>query len=697
MKTDLHLTAREVTQQLISPLSEATRQLFAEISLQEYDYLEIKLAEGGKLDFQVRPFGRHKKVTTQTSFGLGEKQQVLTSAEGEEGQLTFLTEEKTYDWEECNCSWPARTWPRRVPEVKEDYIRGTWWMAGTDFNVLLINSLWPSDRIIFDEDAKTLYFYLLTRFLHQAKRSVIKSRYYLQQQSPEDADTFIDSQSNPLLPYQRAALSTCINQEASALFMEQGTGKTPVVIARICNEAVEADHMYRALIVCPKNVRANWLSEFQKFATVPGKMAAMRGPKFDRIKILVEAMKKEDDRQWTAVVCSYDIVERTWDAMKMIKWDLVVLDESHYIKSGATARWKQMAILRELADSRMCLTGTPICNSLMDIRTQLEFLGEGLSGFKSPVKFRQYYGRWEKRGQLQALVGYNHVPLIQERLARLSFQITKKDALPDLPDKVYDVVEVSMTKEQRRYYIELRDRLVLEIEAELAASDNKVVTARNALVKLLRLAQITSGFITYDKVDPENEKEERQIDRIDPNPKIEALVELLKDKDPNDKTIIWACWVQDIKTIAARLREEGHDCVTFYGATSDEDREAAVERFNKDQRCKIFIGNPSAGGVGLNLLGYDYDKKEANDHCNVTQAIYYSQNWSPQTRSQSEDRCHRKGTRTNVRYTDLCVPGTIDEEIRCRVLQKRQSAAEIQDVKSILQRILDITPEVNGD
>ena len=204
---------------------------------------------------------------------------------------------------------------------------------------------------------------------------------------------------------------------------------------------------------------------------------------------------------------------------------------------------------------------------------------------------------------------------------------------------------------------------------------------------MLRLAQITSGFVGIPEVIEENGicVQSKKVNRFDPNPKIEAIVEILKEKEDNQKTLIWTNWVQNIKTLKARLDYEKIKSVTYYGDTSDRDRQEAVCRFNEDPETKVLIGNPRAGGVGLNLLGYKIGT-EATTWCD--HVIYFSQNWSAVDRSQSEDRPHRRGTKTHVRYTDLVVPATIDEEIRCRVMDKRISALRIQDVRAVIARLM---------
>lgn len=788
-------SVKRVTSEFLTPLCDATEQLFRPLNLEHGDRLRIALDKEGK-NFITEVYGVKNDI-------------------------------RGY------CSYYALKWQDRIPERKQlGY--GKFSFAATDFTALIINALWPEDQIVFDDEAaETTYRYILTNFAQQHSGMTMRAEFKKNGTTPKQL--FIDNPELPLAPYQGTALLGSIGQEGAGLFMEQGTGKTPVVIGRICNEArkmqsgipeditrkaedilenaereatrkadelvaeaetkgqskldqlkhdaierakhrkvnldfegtteelliktqeaiavakrqaaedladaetkgnayktkliteakeigcilkdtaikqaheriatlhstceKKARRMYRALIVAPKNVRANWKNEFLRFASTPGRLVVLRGGALERTKLLIEAFQQDEGDEWTAVICSYETLIRSWDSLKMVEWDLAVLDESHYIKSPSTKRFKQSLKLRELCKQRMVLTGTPITNSLLDLYTQLEFLGEGFSGFHSFTAFRQYYSRFENRGgNHDVFVGYKNVPLIQERLARMAFMIRKEEALPDLPEKVNDIYEVEMSKEQYDIYCQVRDQLAIEIENDLNAAENKSLVINNILTKLLRLAQITSGFIAWDPVysDEGDIIKARQVDRFDPNPKLEALVELLKEKGPNDKTVVWACWVQDIKSIKARLDLEGIDAVTYYGGTSDEDREEAVRRFNCDPNCKVFIGNPAAGGTGINLLGYDINNIDTST-TNANHVIHYSQDWSMVKRAQCDDRCHRRGTRQNVRYTDLCVPGSIDEEIRARVLKKRITAYAIQDVRDIFTRVLNMKPEVNNE
>lgn len=607
------------------------------------------------------------------------------------------------------------TFGERLAEKKRLVTAGSafrWLTPVTDFTVMLIDNAWPREQLVFDDDARLAFNYVKGTIVQNEVNAHTVAKFRERLDTRRDLidegwdelslslvdqygyDTEVDQYEvhpeYPLSYYQRVALHNAIRSEGYALFMEQGTGKTPVVIARVCNEAKKKDGLYRAIIVAPNNVRINWQKEFAKFATVPGKCVVLRGGELDRMKSLIESQQVDKEDQYSVVVCSYQAISNSWEALKMIPWDIGVLDESHYIKWPGTARAKQAHKLRDICAKRMILTGTPITNHMLDLYAQFEFLGKGWSGFSSWKNFRSFYGVFKvTEAGHKAITGCTNLPFMQERLARQSFIIRKEEAMPNMPDKVYDVVEVEMSQEQRETYLKVRDHLVAQIESDLdGAGEKKELVIRNVLTKLLRLAQITSGFLkTSDQHDDDGSLlVAGECIGFDPNPKIDAVVELLKEKGPNDKTLIWACWVHDIKAIAARLEEEGIKYVDFYGGTSEAGRERAEYLFNHDPDYKVFIGNPAAGGTGLNLLGYPPGEEDVESNAN--HVVYFSQNWSPTARSQSEDRAHRRGTREPVRITDLCVPQTIDEEIRNRVLEKRINAYEIADIREILQNVL---------
>lgn len=665
-----------ITRKFIEPLNDATKRLLSPIKVAKNDHLHVELDSAGKRFV----FNFYAKFPNETKNMFDESPEIRRSP-----------------------SWRFREFINRIPERKRLFApdKEKWMVAGTDFTAILMNAIWPSDKITFDKDSKLLYDFLLLRFLKQTINSRVKAAYKLKGEIPDMPDDFIDHPEKPLFSFQKVALMTSIDEEGTNLWMEQGTGKTPIIIARICLEGhrvyQKEKRMYRALIVVPKSMRMNWHNKFIEFATRPGKLTVLRGGQLTRVKLMVEAFKADEDSEYTVVICSYGSAIESWEALRMIEWDLCTLDEAHMIKGYRTKRWAKMRELRELCKQRSGLTGTPLANKLFDCFTQLEWLGEGLSGFTSYKSFKSFYGQFINNDGHEVLTGYQNLPLLQERFSRLCFMITRDEAMPELPKKTYDVLEVEMTKFQRDCYVSLQKQLVIEIEQDLFHSENKMLTANHILTKLLRLSQITAGYLKWDaEIDSEGNATGGSIQAISPNPKIDMLVELLKNKRPQEKTIIWTNWVWVILALSKRFAEEDIKHVVYYGATNDKDRQIAEDSYNKDPSVKVFIGNPTCGGIGLDLWGHwpawvGTDKELDTD---TTQEIYYSQNWSLIDRSQSEDRPVRIGTRVSVQVTDMVVPNSIDEEIALRVLNKRMTALELQDIKDIMTRILNAIPNV---
>jgi len=727
---------------MIEPLSEKTALIFSPIEFLETDRLAISLSnkpdKDGYANFVVNIYGA---TISEEEFRSNYKNHYSNQ---------WLPNEKTYLYYARPSYAAIHDFPLRIPERKKlsdaaNYRGERYEFAATDITASIIYKLWKPEQLAFkDNDAKILYQYLLASSARMSENAKISANYktvkeemdkelekvklenpglvngelhkvkeelqnkYFDRLVPksnkQDSKPLQFCAERPLAPYQQVVLYLNNNNEGFGSFMEQGTGKTPPSIANIDNLALEKwekeGKILKVLICCPNNVRANWQNEFQNFSTVDGRVTILRGDEMNRIKCFFEAFMHIKEEKYTVLIAGYDIVQRfsaLFDFPQFMdgddKWDVVICDEAHYFKDPKTKRWEKGLIkVRDRAKRRYVLTGTPVCNSVNDLWSQLEFIRKGGSGFVNFKNFQDFYSVYD---EFSRTVEYQNLPFIQERLAMMSFFISKKEALPDLPEKVYDIIEVEMTSKQALVYQKIETELQYKIEQELAASANSdgkndAMTVNNILTQLLRLAQITSGFITYDEVcdfDGTVIKPKR-IERFNEQPKIDATMELLAARKPEEKTLIWACFQSDIHALQDAVEQAGYKYVMFYGETSESQRTEAEYLFNHNDEYTVFIGNAAAGGTGLNLLGYPPQHPEESES-NVTMEIFFSQNWSAVYRAQAEDRAHRRGTRTNVRIVDLQVPATIDQEIRKRVIDKRQSAYEIADLKEVLRGILN--------
>ena len=723
---------------VLEPLSKATATALAPAQLLETDFLEIDVAEN---EARMIKTGEHAGESTGGDMMHFEVQAVCLKRcptnilpsggtfggsgvpNGDSGKSTdpdyvqtpqgaFYKDDVHYHYPSWNAS---SAWFLRVPERKQlGY--GKWKLAGTDYTALIIHHVWPHNNLIFkSEAAQLLYTYLLKRFYMQTNAATIAAKFKLTGEVPEMPEDFISfPKGHPeleLTDYQKVALMISLNNPAFALFMEQGTGKTAIAIARICLEAARkrarnngTGGMYRALIVCPKQVRLNWKREFHRFATSPGKTAILRGGKLKMIRTLVDSIRDEADCAWSVCMISIDSVLTMWDAFKRMQWDFVAIDESHRIKNPSTNRFKALMDIDELrAPQKMILTGTPITNTVFDLWAPFQWLGDGLSGFSTFPNYRSFHGKWKNAvaggSGLRKLEGFKNIPLVQERLARLAFLMRSEETGLQLPEKVFNIYEVTMTGPQADVYKRIAKKLVAEIDdmLETAEATGKSITVECILTKMIRLAQITSGFIkTDDEEDLENESvTPGQIYQIGKkNPKLDAIVEMIREdweQDCNSKCIIWATFIEDLRAISERLAAEcinhaGHHKV-IQSQYRVKDAEKAEVKINLDDSCRVLVVNPASAGEGLNFLGYDKENPGASSMY-VDHNIYFSCNWSIVERLQSMKRSHRRGTRANVRYTELVVPLTLDTEIRDRLSSKDNMAKSIQDIRDILNSVL---------
>lgn len=613
-------------------------------------------------------------------------------------------------------NWSPRQEPivgfmRALPEAKID--KGQlfqWTLAATEFNIAeLMRAKDQGMLLLVDATAGEILDSILLRAQAGADRMRLVAQYKADKTMPPLPKWWLEVKEPALSDYQRLAVLASLASEGYAIHFDRGVGKTPAGVQRMCMHARMAQkselfgvpwpsgdgRMFRALFVVPQQVRVNWRREIIRFAPTKGKVIVCRGDRHERVRQLVEAIAPQRELEWSACIMSYDTLVHT-ELVSAVPWDLVVADEAHNFKDPSTRRWAAMRKLRETSRSRLELTGTPIGNSVMDLWTQLEWLEEGASTFRDYKAFKKYFGVYVRQegpgGGVDKLVGLQNAPVLQERLARISFKMSKEEAGLKLPPKVTAVREVQMAAQQRTVYEQVAGQLAAEIEERLEdTTTTSEVVVQNILTSLLRLAQITAGHVTVDPIlDPDgNILQAKRIVHFRPNPKFDALVEMIREEEDSDvKFIAFSTWVPTLTTLGDRLREEGIKFVEYYGKISPVDRDAAVDAYNRDPEVKVFVGNQMIAGEGLNLLGYNHERPD-DSTTRTGHVVFLSNNWSSIMRRQGEDRAHRRGTRGTVQITDIMAADSVDEVILDRVSEKIQMAESVTDVRDILRAVLD--------
>ena len=442
--------------------------------------------------------------------------------------------------------------------------------------------------------------------------------------------------------HQRVALERSYDKINYAYFMEMGCGKSKVLIDNMA-WLYENKKIDTAIVVAPKGVYRNWQTseipahlhddiEREVYVWNPN-------PNKTQKEHLVSGIKERGKLRILLVnVEGFATTKLKAFVEKFVRDStfLLAVDESTTIKNPKAKRTKALVALGKAASFRRILTGSPVTKSPMDLYAQCGFMDKALLGFESFYSFQGRYAitRTQRMGghSFQQIVGYRNLDELSTKLEKFSYRVTKDEAL-DLPDKIYTVRHVSLTDDQIKHYMSLKNAAIALLD------DGDLVSAPAVMTQLLRLQQVLCGHLMTDDGDLVEIKTRR----------IDALLETIEEM--SGKVIIWSRFRYDIRNIEAALKKAyGPDStVNYYGDTSDEDRQKAIQDFQFGD-ARFFVANPQTAGYGLTLTA-------------ATNVIYYANDFNLETRVQSEDRCHRIGQKNTVTYVDFVSKGTVDEHI----------------------------------
>lgn len=342
------------------------------------------------------------------------------------------------------------------------------------------------------------------------------------------------------------------------------------------------------------------------------------------------------------VVVNYDSVWRG-DLGKLIEstpWAAIILDESHRIKSpgGRASRWLARLAAKHEHAKRLCLTGTPMPHSPLDLYGQFRFLDQQVFG-TSYTRMRARYANCDTRFPSKVKSWKNQDELTG-KLDAHSWRVTADEVL-DLPPAIHETIPVELSPKVRRFYRQLEAEMTADIDAG-------TVTAVNALTKLLRLAQTTGGYCRVDGT--------AGVTAIDGTPsKRLALQDRLEDLSETEPVVVFCRFSSDLDDVAAAARELGREYAEVSGERKDLERWQAGE-------ATILGVQMQSGGVGIDLSRAAY-------------AVYYSLGYSLGDYEQSLARLRRPGQTRCVRYYHLVCTGTVDEQVYA-ALRERRSVVE---------------------
>lgn len=415
---------------------------------------------------------------------------------------------------------------------------------------------------------------------------------------------------------------------------DMGLGKTV--------QALSYMHYYRkhhgklrALVVCPTTLMFNWENEIRKFTPELTHYIHHGGER---------TRNKEQFAQSEVMITTYGTLRSDIKLLVDIPFDYVILDESQAIKNPSSKVTRAACLLN--SRHRICLSGTPLQNNTFDIFAQMNFLNPGMLG--SIEFFRQEFaipidkfGEPDRKDHLRKLL----FPFILRR--------TKEQVAKDLPDKTETILYCEMDDEQRNIYDayrnDFRDKILGTIEQQ--GIQRSQLTILQGLMKLRQICDSPAIL---------NETEKFPNHSI----KLEELGREITENISDHKALVFSQFLGMLALIREKLKELEVDYEYFDGSTSAIDREKAIQRFQNDKNCRVFLISLKAGGVGLNLTAADY--------------VYIVDPWwNPAVEQQAIDRTHRIGQTKNIFAYRMICKDTIEDKI-----------LQLQDRKRLLAKDL---------
>lgn len=445
----------------------------------------------------------------------------------------------------------------------------------------------------------------------------------------------------PLLPHQTKALDYLMNgHDPCGLFMFLGSGKSLVSLAYA--DVVGAK---RILITSDKNnVLNTWPDEIYRH-TDWDVVVRPDKKKLDKIPLNPDVP--------VCVLANYEfIASRALDYCK--HWDMWIGDESSEFKNQFTDKHKGIRLVARGVPHKVILNGTLMTEQMEDVYGQIKLIDQGDLIPSTLTKFRSKYMRPDDRG-------YGWIPKrsaftkFQKDIAPISYWL-KKDKDIHIPQRNYHVVEVEMTKEQRRIDDEFKDMFA-------SYFDGDEVETNYASVAFIKRIQVMGGIYRMEG----DEYKELSTPKLD-------VVGRIIDDNPGSKIVLWHTYIPETQILKAYLEGRGTSFVVVDSPAAHE----ALDTFAEEEDVRVLLIRTSLC-KGLNkLTGGDI-------------AVFYSNPLSYARRAQAEGRtCRLTSDFDDTHYFDIVTKGGADEMVYHMLSQKKSMSLTLTSLRSILSDNLPV-------
>ena len=443
-----------------------------------------------------------------------------------------------------------------------------------------------------------------------------------------------------LRPYQKIGVDWLRflyeNRLAGLLCDDMGLGKTHQAMALMMSlrEAGEADGPF--LVVCPTSVISHWRNKLRDFT--PGLQGFVyHGPERD----FAEALRVGD-----VIITSYGILRNDQEEFGEVDFSLAVFDEVQHIKNRDTLGYEAAVVLG--AEVKVGLTGTPIENSLDDLKALFDLILPGYMG--SDQAFADRYNRigqeeeidTDRLDELRNMIG----PFVLRRL--------KSSVLDELPEKIEDTRTCELSEDQVKLYRKTIATKGAELVDQIKHSEEPLPYIH--IFALLNYLKQICDHPALALKDPDKAPKLR-------SGKWELYAEILTEcLDAGLKVVVFTQYLGMIELMERHLRKLEVEHVKLTGASVA--RGDIIDRFNEDPECRVFLGSLKAGGTGIDLVGGSV-------------VIHYDRWWNAAREDQATDRVHRIGQKRAVQVFKLVTEGTLEEKIAAIIDRKRELMSSV--------------------
>jgi SNF2 family DNA or RNA helicase len=424
--------------------------------------------------------------------------------------------------------------------------------------------------------------------------------------------------NRPPLEHQKEAIEKLAGSKRFILADDMGLGKTTATIIAALETGAK-----KILIVCPASLKINWQREIENYT--------------DRSVYISEGKNFSIEHDF--VIVNYDILKNFYDLKGKTEslitqgnFDLIILDEAHYVSNGQAARTKLVNSFSKSCERVWLLTGTPMTNRPMNYFNLLALIESPVAQnwMAYAIRYCQGYQFTAGTRKIWNVTGASNLEELRDRTSRQVLRRLKTEVL-DLPEKIITPV-----------YLRLKSKLYEGLMGEYYDWYNRNPEESTSLTvqfsKLMKVRQVIA--------------EEKIKDTIE-------LAENILEQDK--KVIIFTNFTETLNRIADHF---GKQAVRLDGSTSKPQRQYAVDQFQDNEKIKVFVGNVKAAGVGITLTAAEA-------------VIINDLSFVPGDLAQAEDRAYRYGQKNSVSVYYPIFDNSIEAIIYDMVNQKKQNIGTV--------------------